>query len=169
MKIFKIVLILVGAVIIILIALFAVYLLINRQGVVEGYEAGTTGATGRLLIASQGSKFKNAAVERVIADLAEDSLYVRVIDVTSLGEIKEKEWDAILVLHTTENWRLQTDVKEYLERAQELDKVIVVTTSGSGEWKSDEYEVDILTSASKNDELPALTDRITEKIRSILE
>jgi hypothetical protein len=169
MKVFKIVLILIGAVIIILIALFAVYLLINRQGVVEGYDAGTAGAAGRLLIASQESKFKNALVERVIADLAEDSLHVRVIDVTSLGDIKENEWDAILMLHTTENWRLQPDVKKYLERAQQLDKVIIVTTSGSGEWKSDEYDVDILTSASKSDELPALTERITEKIRSVLE
>lgn len=169
MKIFKIVLILIGAVIIILIALFAVFLLINRQGVVEGYDAGTVGATDRLLIASQGSKFKNALVESVIAELTEDSLYIRVIDVTALGDVLEKEWDAVLIMHTTEQWKLQPEVEEYLGRVQNLEKVILVTTSGSGEWKSDEYDVDILTSASKSDELPALTERITEKIRSILE
>lgn len=160
---------LLGAVIIILIALFAVFLLINRQGVVEGYDAGTAGAADRLLIASQGSKFKNSLVESVIAELAEDSLYIRLIDVTSLGDVLEKEWDAVLIMHTTEQWKLQPDVKEYLGRAQNLEKVILVTTSGSGEWKSDEYDVDILTSASKSEELPALTERITEKIKSILE
>ncbi len=169
MKIFKIALILIGAVIIILIALFAVFLLINRQGVVEGYDAGTVGAADRLLIASQGSKFKNSLVESVIAELAEDSLYIRLIDVTSLGDVLEKEWDAVLIMHTTEQWKLQPEVEEYLGRVQNLEKVILVTTSGSGEWKSDEYDVDILTSASKSDELPALTERITEKIRSILE
>ncbi len=169
MKIFKIVLIVFAAGIVLLMALFAIYLLLNRQGVVEPYDVGEPETGNRLLVASQGSEFKSALVESVITHLAGESLYVRVIDVSGLEEIDEDEWGAILILHTTEQWKLQPDVKKYLDRARNLDKVIVITTSGSGEWKSDEYTVDVMTSASKKEELRALTDNIVLKLKAILE
>ncbi|MDH4211122.1 MAG: hypothetical protein OEV79_06700 [candidate division WOR-3 bacterium] len=168
MKIFKIVLIILAAGIVLLMALFAIYLLLNRQGVVESYDVGEPETGNRLLIVSQGSEFKNALVESVITHLADESLYVCVIDVSGLEEINEDEWDAILILHTTEQWKLQPDVKKYLDRARNLDRVVVITTSGSGEWKSDEYAVDVMTSASKKEELRALTDNIVLKLKAIL-
>jgi len=127
------------------------------------------GSGNRLLIATQGSGFKSALIDSVTVYLIDDSLYVRVIDVTGLGEIDDNEWNAILIVHTTEQWKLQPDVAKYLERARDLSKVIVVTTSGSGEWKSDEYAVDVITSASKSDELPALTQKIVAKLRVLLQ
>ncbi|UCG29237.1 MAG: hypothetical protein JSV53_06850 [candidate division WOR-3 bacterium] len=169
MKILKIILILIGSIFVLLVVLFAVYLLINRQGVVEPYDLGKPELGKRLLIASQGSGFKNALVESVTTYLAEESRYVRVMDVTGLAEVDESEWDAILIVHTTEQWKLQPDVKKYLDRADALDKVIVVTTSGSGEWKSEDYAVDVMTSASKSEELPLLTQNIVASLKEILQ
>jgi len=169
MKILKIILMVIGSIVVLLVALFVIVLLINKQGVVEPYDAGQPGSGNRLLIATQGSGFKSALIDSVTVYLIDDSLYVRVIDVTGLGEIDDNEWNAILIVHTTEQWKLQPDVAKYLERARDLSKVIVVTTSGSGEWKSDEYAVDVITSASKSDELPALTQKIVAKLRVLLQ
>ena len=169
MKAFKIVLIAIAALVVLVIALFAVYFFINRQGVVEAYELGDVGSSKKLLIASQGSKFKNALVESVTTHTAKESIYVSVIDVTDLENFDDDDWDAILLIHTTEQWKLQPDVKAYLDRAKSLDKVIVVTTSGSGEWKSEEYDVDMMTSASKSEELPMLTNDIVSKLRERLQ
>lgn len=168
MKALKIVLIIIAVLVVLVIALFAVFWLINKQGVVEAYDIGDSESSRKLLIAGQGSNFKNALVESVTTHLAEEPIYVSVIDVTGLENVKEDDWDAIILIHTTENWKLQPDVKTYLDRAQSLDKVIVVTTSGSGEWKSEEYEVDVMTSASKSEELPMLTNDIVRKLQEML-
>lgn len=169
MKALKIVLIIIGVLVVLIIALFGIFLLINRQGVVEAYDIGESESSRKLLIASQGSNFKNALVESVTTHMAKESIYVSVIDVTDLENIKEDDWDAVLLIHTIEQWKLQPDVKAYLGRAQSLDKVIVVTTSGSGEWKSEEYDVDVMTSASRSEELPMLTNDIVTKLQDMLQ
>ena len=169
MKAIKIVLIILGVLVVLVIALFGLYLLINRQGVVEAYDIGDSETSRKLLIASQGSDFKNALVESLTTHLAKESIYMHVIDVTDLENVKEDDWDAFLLIHTTEQWKLQPDVKAFLDRAKYLDKVVVVTTSGSGEWKSEEYDVDVMTSASKSEELPVLTNDIVSKLQEIIQ
>jgi hypothetical protein len=166
-KLLKIVLIIVGAVVVVLFAGFGIYLLANRQSVIESYDITRAEAEYKVLIASQGSKFKNALVESVTTHLGEKAT-IHVIDVTTLPEVNEAEWDAVVLIHTTEQWKLQPDVKSFLERATDLHKIILVTTSGSGDWKTDDYDVDIITSASKTDELPSLMQEILSKIDSIV-
>ena len=46
----------------------------------------------------------------------------------------------------------------------DLDKVILITTSGPGTWETDDYDVDIITSASKKEELPGLTKDILRRL-----
>jgi hypothetical protein len=160
--------IVIGVLVILIVALFAILLLINRQGVVEPYAIGDAEADAKVLIASQGSKFKNALVDSMTSRLTDESVYINVIDVTGLGEIREDDWDAIVVIHTTEKSEPPADVKLHLDRAQNLDKVIVVTTSGSGEWKSGDYDVEAITSASETDALPGLVNDIVAKVRQII-
>ncbi|KPJ73587.1 hypothetical protein AMJ52_03460 [candidate division TA06 bacterium DG_78] len=167
MKILKIVLTIIGAVAVILIVAFGIYLLVNKQGVIESYEITRAEVEYKVLIASQGSNFKNALVESLTTHLREKA-NINVIDVTALHETDEDEWDAVVLIHTTEQSKLQPDVKKYLDRAQDLPKIILVTTSGSGDWKTDDYDIDVITSASKTDELPSLTQKILGWIDTLL-
>jgi hypothetical protein len=168
MKVLKTVLIIFGSFIGLVVIVFAVYLLLNRQGVIESYEMSNPEAKHRVLIASQGSSFKNALVDSINAYLKSRPIYFKVIDVTKLDSIQEEKWDAVVLIHTTEQWKLQPDVKAYLERVKDLNKIILVTTSGSGDWKTTDYDVDVITSASKSQELPILTHRIIDRIDSLL-
>ncbi len=168
MKGFKIILLVIVVVVVLFIVTFSIYLYIHRQGNIKTFEAGNQNAKKRLLIASQGSDFKNRLVDGLIQNLREKQLYIKVIDVTNLSAINENEWNAMVFIHTTEKWELQPDVKKYLDRAKDLKKVILITTSGSGDWQTKDYKVDIITSASKNEELKTLVPDILKRLNSIM-
>ncbi len=168
MKALKIILIVLGSIVALFIIIFAVYLLLNRQGVIESSEVGSPDFEQKVLIASQGSNFKNALVESLTLHLKKKSVYIKVIDVTTLHEVNEEEWDAMVIIHTTEKGGLQPDVKKYNDRAKDLDKVVFITTSGSGKWKTRDYDIDVITSASSNDELNSLPAEILARLDLIL-
>ena len=168
MRVLKIFLLVLGIIVVALVVLFGVYLLLNRQGVVEPFAVGTPELENKVLIASQGSDFKNVVVESLTAYLEKKPAYVEVIDVTSLSGVNEDEWDALVFLQSTEQWKLWPDVDTYLARAKNLDKVILVATSGSGDWKTDKYDVETITSASKMEEMPTLLPVLYMKLDQLL-
>jgi len=162
MKFLKIMLLVIGGIIVLLVIIFGIYLLINRQGVIEPSDIGAPDAEKKVLIASQGSKFKDTLVEELSGYLKDKEIYLKIADVTTLKDVAESGWDAIILIHTTEKYELQPDVKAYLDRVDDYDRVILITTSGSGTWKTDEYDVDIITSASKQNEIPGLTKDVID-------
>lgn len=135
----------------------------------ESFEVGSPELEQKVLIASQGSEFKNALVDNLKEHPKEKSFYIKVVDVSALGEVNENEWNALVLIHTTQQNRLQPDVKEYLNRAKNLSKVILVTTSGSGEWQTENYGIDIFTSASRMNELESLVSDILARIKTTIE
>jgi len=169
MKVLKIVLIIIGAIVALIVILFFVYWLVKRQGVIESFDVGNPELAQKVLIASQGSDFKNALVESLTTHLEEHQLFIKVIDVTTLGEVNEDEWDALVFIHTTEQWKLQPDVDKFLARARGLDKIILLTTSGQGDWKTDTYDVETITSASKQEEMPTLLPALYMKLDQLLQ
>ena len=169
MKVLKIFLIVLGAIVVALVVLFGILWLVMRQGVVEPFAVGDPGLEKRVLIASQGSDFKNAVVESLTTYLKEKPAYVKVIDVTSLSEVNEDDLDAVILIHTTEYSKLQPDVDQFLSRAIDLDRVVLLTTSGPGDWKTDKYDVETITSASKHEEMPTLLPALYMKLDQLLE
>jgi hypothetical protein len=168
MKIIKRILITIAIVIILVVVIFGIYLLSHRQGVIKPSEFVKPGASKSVLIASQGSKFKNELVDSIMARLKNRPLSVKVIDVTILQEIKETDFSAFVIIHTTEKGELQADVKKFLDRAKSRYRILLVTTSGQGDWKTKEYKLDVITSASRKSELQVLPGRISAWIDSIV-
>lgn len=168
MKALKIVLIVIGSIVVVFLIIFGIYLLLNIQGEAESFEVGSPELEQKVLIASQGSDFKNALVKSLTEGLKEKSIYIKVVDVSALSEVNEDEWDALVFIHTTEKSRLQSNVKEYVDRAKDLSKVMLITTSGTGKWKTEDYDIEIITSASKMDKLNSLTNNILAWLNPIL-
>jgi len=168
LKTLKITLIVISSIVVVLLVAFGIYLLMNRQGVIEPFEVNSPALGQKVLIASQGSDFKNAVVESLTQYLREKPVYVNVIDVTALAKVVEDEWDAVVLIHTTERWKLQPDVKAYLDRSEDLSKVVLLTTSGSGKWKTKDFKVDVITSASKMSEINSVLKKIISRLNVIL-
>lgn len=168
MKILKRVLIVIGVLIALMVIAFGVYLLVNRQSVAEPFEVGSADSNSKILVATQGSDYKNLLVDTLISRLKGDDVYISVIDISGLTEINQENWDAEIIIHTTEGYRLPEVVKEYLGEVENPDEVMLLITSGSGEWKPEDCKVDVLTSASRVTDIPEKANIIENKVNSIL-
>ena len=101
--------------------------------VVEGYEKGDPQAEQKVLIATQGSDFKNEITEKLSNKLVNDRVFVKVIDVTTLENITASNWNAIVVMHTWEKWQPQADAETFLNAHYNAKTFVVMSTSASGE------------------------------------
>ena len=169
MKILKGILIGIGAIIVLFAVVFGVYLLMHVQDVAEPFELGAPDMGRKILIATQGSEYKNLMVDTLTARLKGEDFYISVIDISGLNEISQEDWDAEIIIHTTEAWKLPDPVKEYLNRIENLDEVILLITSGDGGWKPEDCKVDVLTSASEVSDIQEKANSIEEKVNSLLE
>lgn len=135
--------------------------------VAESFEVNTPELKHRVLIATQGSDFKDAVVAGIVDHLKQRHAYIKVIDIAALPQVNEDKWNAVVVIHTWENWKPQVDAKVYLEHVKNLSKVIVLTTSGEGDYKIE--GVNAITSASVMADIPARILDIKNRLNSILD
>ena len=134
---------------------------------VEAYEVNTPNLNKKLIIATQGSEFKDAITERIIDHYKQDSIFIKVIDVSSLQKIEPKNYNAIVVMHTWENWKPPVDVQSFIDSTKVFqEKIIVLTTSGKGTFKME--NVDAITCESKLENSESHSAKIIKKLTPLL-
>ena len=134
--------------------------------IAKSFEVNTPDLKHRVLIATQGSEFKDAVVTGLVDHLKQGQTYIKVIDVSALSQINGDDWHAVVLIHTWENWEPQPDAKAYIGRVKDLNKLIVLTTSGRGDFKME--GINAITSASVMSDIPAIVSDINKRIESIL-
>ena len=134
--------------------------------IAKSFEVNTPDLKHRVLIATQGSDFKDAMVTGLVDHLKQRQTYIKVIDVSALPQVNEDDWQVIVLIHTWEYRKPQADAKAYIERAKDLNKLIVLTTSGRGDFKME--GINAITSASVMSDIPAIVSDINKRIDSIL-
>src|SRR5688572_10118489 len=134
--------------------------------VAKRFEVNSPSAKNRILIAMQGSEFKDSLVNGVINELKSKSVYISVIDVSDLSEVNQESWSTIIVIHTWENWKPQGDARLFIEKVKDKEKLIVLSTSGQGNYKIE--GVDGITSASKLNEASGKAKEITERLAKLI-
>lgn len=165
MKILKRIGLVVGALVILFIAFAFWYRASYSMEIVAGYEVNTN-SQQHVLIATQGSKFKDAIVARLVEQLKARPVDIKVIDVSDLSTVQESDWNAIVIIHTWEYSKPPKAVQEFAARIQSKSNVVVLTTSGDGDYKLGGY--DAISSASKLSEVDAIVDELINKIDRIL-
>jgi hypothetical protein len=133
---------------------------------VRSFEVNSPQLNQRILIATQGSRFKEDVVNGLIYRLRSRDVYIQVIDVTKLPEVEEVEWDGIVILHTWENWKPHQAASNFVARSIAPHKLIVLSTSRLGNNKL--TDVDGLSSASLKHNVPELVNEITLRIEKLL-
>ncbi|MFZ5570386.1 MAG: hypothetical protein ACOZF0_08275 [Thermodesulfobacteriota bacterium] len=122
----------------------------------------------KVLIATESSEFKTAVVEGVIEALENDRVYVKMIDVTNLGQERAEEYDGIIILNSCIAWSLSPEVLKFIEALPAKERLVVLVTAGDEEWTPESLAVDAVTSASKMEATRRVTADIIEKIRSAI-
>ncbi len=119
-----------------------------------------------VLIASQFSKFKSAVVTAVVAQFEADSIPFEKVSIYDLPKIDEKEWSVIVIIHAWEFFQAHRSVREFLKNSENLDRVVVFTTSGDGDITV--KGVDGISAASRMEDLPQQVERIVYKVKEVL-
>jgi hypothetical protein len=160
------VLVSIAAVAIAVIAFLGWYRLHFAMGHAEEFSVNDPSSERRVLIATQGSAFKNAVVSGVVERLEQRPIFVRVVDVGALSDVKDSEWDAIVVLHTIEYGRAPPAAQAFVDRAADPRRVVVLSTSGAGDFKIE--GIDAISSASRMTDVPARVDELIARIDAVL-
>ena len=120
----------------------------------------------KLLIATQGSEFKDTVVSGIIDHFDDQNIFIKVIDVYKLKDIDINDWNAVCLIHTWEFSAPPTSVKKFIKRLPNLDRLAVLTTSGNGTYKME--GIDAITGASVLETSPDVTSQLINKIETIL-
>lgn len=133
----------------------------------KSFEVNTSMLDRKLIIATQGSEFKNEITKNIVEFYKPDSIYIKVVDISSLLEIDPQNWNALVIMHTWENWKPPIDVKAFIDRTQAFhNKIVVLTTSGQGSFKM--KGIDAITGESKLEKTASYTHLIIERLDPLL-
>jgi hypothetical protein len=121
----------------------------------------------KVLIATQGSSFKDSIVAGVVGHLQPRPVYVKVIDVGGLTEVRETDWAAIVVIHTWQMRKPPPEVQKFISRVRDAGKVIVLTTSGRGTFRME--GIDAISSASEMIDVPRRVAEIDARVDALLD
>ncbi|MCD4731474.1 MAG: hypothetical protein K8R74_12795 [Bacteroidales bacterium] len=144
--------------------LLVAYILINRQGVIEPFQFGNSNAENKILIASQGSDFKNNLVEKLVNQFKDDNNFLSVIDCTELGDENEKDWDAVIIIHTMQIHKMPKEARKFLAEVKDLSRIMLVSTSGGGDDLVTDFDVDAISSPSRTSVIPQILEWVNEKM-----
>ena len=161
-RLLRIVGIIFGSIAGLVLAAFAVYVILYYPRKAESFEINTPNPARRILIATQGSDFKDTLAKALCDSLKQSSVYIRGIDVGELAEVNDEDWDRILIVNSF-IIRLNKDVDRFITRTLAPERILVFVTSGGADWlPQPEFTVDALTSASRkvyiNDLIHMITD-----------
>lgn len=148
--------------------LLVVYILMNRQGVIEPFEVGDSRAENRILIASQGSDFKNSLVNKLVDEFKASDNYLSIIDCTELEKENHDYWDAIIIIHTMQIHRMPKEAQVFLAEEKDLSRIMLVSTSGGGDDVVTEFEVDAISTPSRSSITPKIMEWVKEKMKNKL-
>ncbi len=151
-----------GVTTVVVISFLAWYQSHYSMDVADSFQVGENTATNRVLIATQGSEFKDAVVDGVVKSMSNQSVYLKIIDVAGLNTVDASQWDAVVVLHTWEKWEPPSAVETFMARWHSKDNFVVLATSGSGDEKIE--GVDAIATASRMAEVP---ERVVALVRRI--
>lgn len=114
--------------------------------IVTPYEVNSKQSSQRLLIATQGSPYKTAVTSGIVDTLANQDVYIQIVDATQLGSISTT-YDAYLLIHTWEVWKPPIEVTIFVDHLPKDTPLFVIGTSGGGDLQLE--DVDGITSASQ--------------------
>jgi hypothetical protein len=134
--------------------------------IAEPFEVNSPLLDQKILIATQGSEFKDKVVDGLVENLKDRSVYLKVIDISSLPDIKEDDFTAIVLLHNWEMLKPPEVIEQFLEQSKNIEKIVVLTTSGGSDTSKE--GIDIISGESIISEVPERVNQLMSKLEPLL-
>ena len=80
---------------------FVIYVILYYPRKAESFEFNAPPQTKNILIATQGSDFKDMLTSTLCDSLRGSSVFIKGIDVKKLSNVNEEDWDKILIINSS--------------------------------------------------------------------
>ncbi len=121
----------------------------------------------KVLIASQGSRFKDSLVQGILRHYQKDTIYFKVIDVYMMFTVNIDKWDALVIINSWEYGSPPRNVKKFIKNhPDQLDKLIILSTVGSSNIAL--KDVDVISGESIIEKTPKYTSIVVERLDKII-
>jgi hypothetical protein len=123
-----------------------------------------------VLIASRESDFKKTFVSMLVDSLRNDSVYIKVTGISSVGKEDLNKYDAIVFVNTCMAWSIENKVAKTMKKNPDLNNFIVVTTAADSDFKAKKgvNTYDALSSSSVDSNLDGLVSKTLFSIRKLI-
>ncbi len=140
------------------------------QSDIAAYEVGEDVSVTKILIASRDSDFKVEVAGRIGESLRNRPVYVKFIGIDQLKNEEVSKYSAIIVMTKCIAWGVDSTTEAFLKKNAELTGMVVLFTSGNGDWKPDMegLKFDAVTSASVMADAERVANEIIEKVNAII-
>jgi tetratricopeptide (TPR) repeat protein len=138
------------------VAAFAVYLFLYYPRKIEPFEINRADLPTKVLIATQGSDFKNSLVATVCDKLEKYPAYVKVINVEGLDDVDAANWQNIIVMNTMMINKMSSHVERFVLQSGHLKNSLLLVTSGGFDYLPTNQTVDTITAASRKGDIDRL-------------
>ncbi|GAA4112397.1 hypothetical protein GCM10022393_10830 [Aquimarina addita] len=125
-------------------------------------------ADTKVLIASQGSRFKDSLVKGILRHYEQqDTIYFKVIDAYTLFTTKIDTWDAIVIINSWEYIHPPKNIVTFItDHPDKVDKLIILSTVGSSNKAL--QDIDVISGESIIEKIPYYTEMVIKKLNQIL-
>lgn len=139
-----------------------IYRVTFSMKVAHAFEVNSPTFSNHLLIATQGSPFKDSVLQTLVEQFKRQDFFIKVIDIKDLEAVDYLAWDAICLIHTWENQKPPKVVRSFLAQLEDNRKVIALATSTFGNFRL--KEVDAVSGASSLEHVPILSNWLIKSI-----
>ena len=165
-KIFKWFFIIICSLILLIFISLISFKLVFSQRKITAFELNAPSIKNHILIASQGSKFKNKLNEILLDEFKTKNVYIKVIDVSLLKNINPSDWKSIIIINTIEARKMEKNVAKFIKENYSSNNIILIITSGSGNFKLKDF--DAISTASNMKNIENIKKQIINKINNLL-
>ncbi|ARM72393.1 hypothetical protein LMxysn_0758 [Listeria monocytogenes] len=159
----KISLILVGIAVVIFAGVMLSYRFLKSMDVTESAEVNKSATGNHVLLATQGSKFKDSVMDQVKKDMEGKNVHISIIDTTKLDKVKADDYDKVVLFTTVQSDDIPENVTTFMN--DNKDKSIhIAVTADSGRWDDKPKDVDAISEASKAENKQDFVDDLTKAI-----
>jgi hypothetical protein len=161
--------------IILIISLFQVYCSVPHrvlpQKDIQPGEFNEPTLDKKVLVASRYSEFKEAIIGKLKQAFKDQPVYIKFIGLGELEKEDASQYNAVVMLNKCMAWQMDRNVIGFLKRYEDQDNMIVLTTSGAGNWlpKMKGRNFDAISSASKKANVDEVANQIIEKVNSFVQ
>jgi len=125
----------------------------------------------KVLVASRYSEFKEAVIGKLKDTFKDQTVYIKFIGLGELEKEDAKQYNAVVMINKCMAWQIDRNVIGFLKRYEDHSNMIVLTTSGDGNWlpKMEGRNFDAISSASKQANVDNVAGQIIEKVNSLVQ